>query len=308
MRLSLVGALGASVGLCALAACVPADEALRLGSVQFSFRVSERTQEGVDATETLDGWSIRFERTVLGFKTMTIGQIGVPDVCSYRGRGAESDIVFDPRLGAVQTFNGIQPVECPDVGIIFGPPGAETTLGAGVTSKDLVDLASGVPAHAIIEAVASREALGSREPETLRIVLRFDSTRTSTRFGGCRAAARGVRVLEGERDQVSVRLAAEHLFRDAIAPGSGLRVEPFALAGRNGDGDDVVTMAELDGLRLNRIPFGGDYQIPNGISTDTFGDYVRVLFRFAFMFRNEDGLCVGNEPGSEEGGQAPPEP
>ncbi|MDF2692251.1 MAG: hypothetical protein K0S65_634, partial [Labilithrix sp.] len=28
----------------------------------------------------------------------------------------------------------------------------------------------------------------------------------------------------------------------------------------------------------------------------------------AIMFRSEDGLCVGNEPGSEEGGQPAPEP
>lgn len=299
--------LGAALGLGALAACVPADEAVRLGSVQFTFKVSERTQEGIESSETLDGWSVRFERVVLGFKTMTIGQVGVADVCSYRGRGAESDVVFDPRFGVVQTFNGLKPVVCPDVGIIFGPPGPETTLGAGATSKDLIDLATGAPAHAIIEAAASREAEPPDPPQSLRISLRFDTARTSSRFGGCRAAARGVRILEGERDEVSVRLAAEHLFRDAISPGAGLRVEAFALADRVGDGDGIVTMAELDGLLLNRMPPVGDYALPNGVSTDTLGDYVRVLYRFSFMFRTADGLCVGNEPGSEANEPSPSE-
>ena len=115
--------LCAWLGLGALAACVPADEAVGLGSVQFTFKVSVQTQEGVTETETLDRWALRFDRVVLGFKTMTLGRIGDTDICSFRGRGARSDVVFDPRLGVVQTFNGIQPAECPDVGIIFGPPG-----------------------------------------------------------------------------------------------------------------------------------------------------------------------------------------
>jgi hypothetical protein len=297
--------LSLSVGLAAIAACVPADEALRLGSVQFTFEASERTLNGVFRSETVDGWALRFDRIQLGFKTMTIGKVGVPDTCSFRGRGVLSDVVFDPRAGIVQTFNGIEPIECPDVGIIFGPPGNETTPGAGSTSKDLVELATGEPAHAIVETIATEEDPFSSNPRTLRILLRFDSMRTSTRFGGCRAARRGVLVYEGQRDRASVRFAAEHLFRESISPDAVLRVDPFAQA--DADGDGIVTMDEIDSLRLSRIG-GGDYKLPNGSSVGSFGDYVRALFRFAIMFRNEDGVCVGNEPGSEEGGQPPPSP
>lgn len=302
MRRSLWCVLGAS----ALLGCVPADEAVGLGSVQFTWTVSARTRDGLEETEVYDGWALRFDRIVLGFKTMTIGQIGVADVCSYRGRGEAADVVFDPRAGLAQTFNGIQPVTCPDVGVIFGAPSDTTTLGQGVTSRDLVELASGAPAHAIVEATATRERdYLSRE---LRIVLRFDSLRTSTRFGGCRAAARGVRILEGQRDEVTVRFAAENVFRDAISTSARLRVNPFADADRAGDGDGVVTMAELDGMSLSDVAarYNNFYQLPDGTQNGTFGDFVRALYRFTVMFRTEDGICVGNEPGSEEGGQ--PEP
>ncbi len=298
--LVLLGLVAAALG-----ACVPADEAVGLGSVQFTFTVSTQTREGVDPTGTFDGWSVRFDRIVLGFKTMTVGEIGVADVCSYRGRGADADVIFDPRAGLVQTFNGIQPVTCPDVGIIFGPPDNATTPGNGVTSRELVELASGSPAHAIVEATAERERLigGSPNVTTLRILLRFDSLRTSTRFGGCREATRGVRILEGRRDEVSVRFAAEHLFRNAISPTAKLRVDPFAESDRDGNG--IVTMAELDDLPLPFVAgmFGDFYQLPDGTRNGSFADYIRALFRFTVMFRTEDGLCVGNEPGSEEGGQ-----
>ena len=304
MRRSLTSVFGAV----ALAACVPADEAVGLGSVQFDFSVSSRTLDGVTASETIDGWSIRFDRVVLGFKTMTIGQVGVSDVCSYRGRGADSDVVFDPRLGLVQTFNGIRPVQCPDVGVIFGPPSNATTLGKGVGSQDLIDLASGAPAHAIVEATVTNESLFQGPgPLSRRIMLRFDSERTSTRFGGCRAAMRGVRIVEGQRDEVPVRFAAEHLFRDAISPTANLRVLPFVTSDEDRDG--VVTMEELDARPLYEVlGYSEFYQLPNGTTAGSFGDFVRVLFRFAVMFRTEDGLCVGNEPGVDESVEPAPSP
>lgn len=296
------------LGALALVACVPADEALGLGGVQFTFAVSLRTREGVTAAETADGWSIRFDRVVLGFKTMTIGKVGETNVCSYRGRGETSDVVFDPRFGVVQSFNGIEPVECPDVGLIFGAPSNETTLGNGASSRDLVELASGVPAHGIVEATVRREqGLSSRpNPSTYRILLRFDSERTSTRFGGCRAAARGVRILEGRRDDVPVWFAAEHLFRDAISSTAKLRVQPFVRADAFGNDDHVVTMGELDQIPLSSVFDSEFYQLSDGTTAASFGDYVRELFRFTIMYRTEDGLCVGNEPGSEEGGQRAP--
>jgi hypothetical protein len=299
-RSSSSALLGAIALALAVPACVPSDEALGLGSVQFQFGVSDQTRDGVPELDTADypPWEIQFDRIVLGFKTMTIGKIGVSDICSYRGRGATSDVAFDPRAGLVQTFNGLRPVECPDVGVIFGGPSNTTTLGNGVTSKDLVDLASD-SAHAIIEANATSKDDFGGPPRSLRIQLRFEPHRTSTRFGGCRAQARGVRILEHERDEVSVRFAAEHLFRDSVLPAAALRVAPFLQADMQGDDDGIVTMDELDRLRLSSV-FVGDYRIPEAVFNPSFGDYLRYLFRFTIIFRNAYGQCLGNAPGVEE--------
>jgi hypothetical protein len=288
-----------------LAACVPADEAGSLGSVEFVVLATDSTRTGVERTD--DGWSIAFDRVVLGFKTMTIGHIGVADACSYRGRGASSDVIFDPRQGLVQSFNGITPTSCPDVGIIVGPPDADTTLGGGVGSREVIELANDVPAHAIVEATATYTPPqpGFGRAQQLKIRLRFDSTRTSTRFGGCQSVTstgtptRGVAVLGSERQYVAVRFGAERLFRDGISDGALTRVAPYAYADRNGD--QLVTMDELDAT-----PFGYlGIEAPNGIKVTTFGDWVRVLFRYAFTF-GDRGTCTGNAPGTEAGGQPAP--
>lgn len=297
-----------------LVACVPADEALGLGSVQFLFTASSRTTNGIypgefDASEGVR-YRLDFDRVVLGFRTMTVGKIGAPDTCSYRGRGAASDVVFrplGPSRGLVQTFNGISPVECPDVGAIFTVPGDTTVLDANATSEDLVELAQN-GLHALVDATAT--PADDDSPPT-KIQLRFNPVTTSTRFGGCREATggkdgRGTRILVGQRDQATVYFAAENLFRQALSGGSlPFRVRPFIRADERGNADGVVTMDEIDDLPLSSLP-GDFYQLPvsstsNNVagSYPSLGDFVRFLFRFTLLFRSENGLCTGNEPGSE---------
>lgn len=291
--------------LAGLSACVPADEALGLGSVQFTVTASNRTKAGIYPGESRDGYRVDFDRVVLGFRTMTVGKVGAPDTCSYRGRGAANDAVFrplGPSPGLVQTFNGLSPVECPDVGAIFGLPTNATVLDANATSADLVELAErGL--HAIIDATATP----SDGSGPLGIRLRFRPQTTSTRFGGCHEATRGTRILEGKRDQVTVYFAAENLFREAISSTVPFRIAPFAQADARGDADGVATMDEIDDLPLSAIPSGDFYQVPVSTTANnvagaypSLGDFVRFLFRFTLLYRTENGLCTGNEPGSQE--------
>lgn len=290
-------ALVAASGVCQ-AACVPADEALPLGSVAFVIQASDMTHEGTGEGDVLDEWELGFDRVLLGFKTMTVGRIDDPDACAFRGRGAASDVVFDPRAGLVQVFNGLSPVDCPDVGIVLGPPGDGTTLGDGATSDDVVELARDRPAHAIVEASASYVGREGERRNRVRVALRFASDRTATQFAGCRSASRGVGVLATERQHVSVRFAAEHLFREALSMTARIQVQPFADADALwGDDDGVVTMEDLDAVPLTAMAaYGSGYQLADGTRRGTFGDYVRTLFRFTFGFRDERGFCVGNEP------------
>jgi hypothetical protein len=283
----------ASVFVAALltAACIPADDTPDLGSVKFALG-----SHGVEFV-TADAYRVRFDRIELGFKTMTIGKEGAPDQCAYKGRGATSNAVFDPRIGITQTFNGLNPVNCPDVGVILGPPDGATTIAPGSTSADLVELATPPAAHAIVEATVTPEA--NPGAPAVRIKLRFDE-RSATRFAGCGARAdsptRGVQIESGQRALVSVRFAAENLLRSAIATDADLRVEPLLVADAFGDRDGTVTMADLDALPLAGLGAGPFYELSNGSRQGSLGTFVRELFSFTIQFRTDSDYCLGIPP------------
>jgi hypothetical protein len=285
---------------CLLAiACVPADEALPLGSAQFTItaRGSPRT---LADNVVVDRWSIHVDRFLLSFRTMTIVNLEIANQCAYRGRGAVTNVVFDGTVGSVvQAFNGIMPGACPDVGMRLGPPDDHTVPGDGATVDDIVAMLTGRPAHALLEATATHAA----DPEfphatTVKLSLRFDTDRTASAFGGCRDAIRGARIHPEGRDAKFVEVAAEAFFRDAISSSAALRFQPFLTADREGNADGLVTMDELDALPLGSAG-GTFYQLPNGSHAGSFGDYVRAQFRFAVKY-GSGGLCNGIEPGTEE--------
>jgi hypothetical protein len=301
-----------------VAACVPADEALGLGSVQFTFTASSHTKNDIYPGETQGpndggGYRVHFDRVILSFRTMTVGKLGAPDTCSYRGRGAVSDAVFRPlgaKTGLVQTFNGMSPVECPDVGVIFDAPTDTTVVDANATPQDLIELAQG-GLHAIIDVTATPTDELPSNPIAVptrptKIQLRFNPITTSTRFGGCREATRGTRIRQGNRDEATVYFAAENLFRGAISSTYPFRIRPFIQADERGNGDGVATMEEVDNMPLSAIPDNDLYQVPSSTSANnvqgrfpSLGDFVRFLFRFTLLYRTENGLCTGNEPGSD---------
>lgn len=279
-------------------ACVPADEALPLGSAQFT--VTGRGSPRVMSEEVfVDDWSVHVDRFVLSFHTMTIVNLTDSGQCAYRGRGAETNVVFDGTEGSVvQAFNGIKPGDCTDVGIRLGPPDDLTTVGEGATPSDLIALATGRPAHALFEATAThKRSFGAPlEHEVLRLSLRFDTERTASAFGGCRDAIRGVKIRPEARYAVFVAIAAEAFFRDAISQSAQLRVTPFAQADVQANSDGIVTMDELDAFPLDQAG-GPFYELPSGTKNASFGDYVRAQFMFAVKYGN-GGLCNGIEPGT----------
>lgn len=285
--------------LALVAACVPADEALPLGGAQFTItgRGSART---ISDDVFVDAWSLHVDRFVISFHTMTIVNLTDNEQCAYRGRGAKTDVVFDGTEGSVvQAFNGLKPGDCPDVGMRLGPPSDDSVPGEGATAADLVDLATGTPAHALLEATAVRKARPpfTLEDETMHVSLRFDSLRTASSFGGCRDAVRGARIRPEARYGVFVAIAAEAFFRDSISSSAQLRFTPFVEADRNGNDDGTVTMEDLDKLPLSAAG-GPFYVLPDGSRRGSFGDYVRAQFLFAVKYGN-GGICNGIVPGTE---------
>jgi len=289
----------------ALVACVPADEALPTGSVEFTIFARE-PETFFSAGAFVDrfvtsrrSWDVRIDRVLLSLKTMTIGSIENPDQCSYRGRGARSNVVFEPERGNVQTFNGIMPGPCPDVGIVLGPPDARTFLARGVTPADYAALVASPASHVIVAATAT-PASTDVEARAYRLFLRFDAERSSTTYGGCRVAQKGVVVQAEARAQETVAFSARALFRDAFTTFANLRFQPFADADDDGNADGIITMDELDAVRLAtvRATYSSGYVLPDGRLAGTFGDYVRSQLRFTFEY-GDGGLCTGNPPGVE---------
>ena len=301
MRRRLRSPLSMIVGCTCLlaAACVPADEALPLGSAEFTItgRGSPRTLLAADAL--VGQWSIHVDRFLLSFRTMTIVNLEIADQCAYRGRGAVTNIVFDGAVGSVvQAFNGIMPGDCPDVGMRLGSPDDHTVPGDGATVDDILGMLTGRPSHALFEATATHEAGPAfGKARTVKLSLRFDTARTSSAFGGCRDAIRGARIRPEGRDAKFVAVAAEAFFRDALSSGAELRFQPFLTADGEGNADGVVTMDELDALPLDSS--GSFYLLPNGNHAGSFGDYVRAQFMFAVKY-GDGGLCNGIAPGTED--------
>jgi hypothetical protein len=285
--------------LLSFAGCVPADEGLPLGSAQFTItgRGSPRDLTTIDE---IGAWKVHIDRFVISFKTMTIVNLLNTDQCAYRGRGAVSNVVFDGIVGSVvQSFNGIKPGACPDVGMRLGVPDDRSVLGEGAKLEDLVSLLSGVPSIALVEATATQEADPEleRPAQTMHLVLRFDAETTSTAFGGCSDAIRGAKIRPEARYALFVSLAAEAFFRDAVSPSASLRFQPFVDADQRGNDDKTITMEELDALPLASQFGSGFYELPNGTRSGSFGNYLRAQFQFSVLFGN-GGRCNGIEPGT----------
>jgi hypothetical protein len=284
--------LVASLGLAALsalaAACVPADHALPLGSVAFHMKASVVTTEGFTIPD-VEPWSVVVNRALFVLQTVTIGDSDDENRCSYRGRGVAKDVVFDALLGVTQTFNGLEPTTCPDVGFVFAPPGDGTVLGPGATGDDLLMLAAGEPAHAYFDMTVSRS------DATYRLVLRFATDETPSRFAACRRVTQsGVRVLPNARVDVPIAFSADALFREALGGSALLRFSPFVDA--DDDRDHVITERELDALPLADARLYSEfYAFEDGSTRGSFGDFVRLQLEYAFIYDGE-GVCHGNDP------------
>lgn len=279
--------------LLACGTCVPPDKALPLGGALFELRASVLTKQGVPGYVFVDGWALHVERALLSFKTVTIGRVDDESACAYRGRAEQRNVVFDALVGIDQSFNGLLPDSCTDVGAVFGPPDFETIPTAGATADDLFALARDPGAHTMVVAIATR---GEEPPvgDRYRVELRFETARTSSKLAGCRASTRGVKIEANRRDEVRIAFAVEAFFREAPSTSGSLRFAPFADADR--DSDHVITMAELDALPLAAArAYSDSYSLPSAAS---FGDFVRDQFKRAFSFR-QDGTCTGKDVNSD---------
>jgi len=290
-------------------ACVPTDEALPTGSAEFT--IYAKDDELYVPAEDTDisfrrRWNVRFDRIRMSFKTVTIGQVGVPEQCSYRGRGARSNVIFDLSRGIVQTFNGLGAGDCPDVGVVLGLPDLATTLGAGMTVDDIAAMLAPPASHVIVEGRAIPANPDDVSTQPYSFVFRFDTERSVTTFGGCRSQVfrRGVRIVPEQRQNERITFNPFPLL--FLKNGSRATFEHLAAADEDGNRDGIVTMDELDQMTLDRCrdvlgePRGSRNvcTLRENVATGTVGDLVRDHLRDVIRY-NDVGPCNGNPPGVE---------
>ena len=239
----------------AVAACVPADEALPLGSAEFTVtgRGSPRTL--LDDAST-GGRSTRplsplvqddDDREPDELRAVRVPRSWREDERRLRGHGGQRGAGLQ-RHQARRVSRRRDPAR---------PAGRSNRARRGRDSRDLLALASGRPAHALLEATAvRRRARGQVEEETLHVRLRFDTERSAASFGGCRDAIRGTRIRPGARMPSSSRSRPRPSF---AMPFRAMRLplrRRSSDADRFGDDDGTVTMDELDALPAGRSRAG----------------------------------------------------
>lgn len=287
-------------------ACVPTDEALPTGSAEFTiYAKDDELYVPADNMSSFGRrWNVRFDRIRMSFKTVTIGQVGVPEQCSYRGRGARSNVIFDLSRGNIQTFNGLGAGDCPDVGVVLGLPDLATTLGAGMTVDDIAAMLAPPASHVIVEGRATPVDPGDAATQPYSFVFRFDTERSTTTFGGCRSQVfrRGVRIVPEQRQNERITFNPFPLL--FLKNGSGATFEHLAAADDDGNRDGIVTMEELDAMTLERCrQVIGTFDRNNctlreNVREGTVGDLVRDHLRDVIRY-NDVGPCNGNPPGVE---------
>jgi hypothetical protein len=290
---------GASL-LGALDACVPADTRPVPGSLTVNVSPSPAVVNGV---VTVDGWTIGFERVLVG-----IGGVRLGDSClSYSE--ASYDRVLDMRSKDNQKLSITYAIGQCDFRFRIQPPSSDALLGEGVTQdqKDVMRTPGAdpyVPRGGIAFSVAGAATRGG---VTKRFELLF---RPRVRYQNCQLVPdSGLPPVDLPSESTlvyDIRIEAEAMLRDDVDAAAPLRFDPFAAADKDGDG--VVTLDELRQVPIATVRDGGAFEAGTYEFDDdagliragrplvitSFGDYVyEVLLPSIPRFRDTGGCTIG---------------
>lgn len=275
----------------AAGSCLPADDRPPPGSLLLTVSPSPAVHAG---TVTEDGWSVSFDRVVIG-----IGRASLGDGCvSYSE--ARYDRVLDVVQGAGQKLSILYGLGACDVRFGIAPPGSDALLGVGVT-EDIKTLMRTPGADAylpnsgitlILEGRASKSGIAKTFHWNFRQSYRYEDC--TVEVDGQPVA--GVDLTGNAEESYDIAIAPERLFLDDLALTAVLRFEPFAQADDTlGDGDGEVLPSELAKVQLDELrgtaPYGVADQDPASI-VKTLQDYVfLLLFPRVPRFR-DTGSCT----------------
>jgi hypothetical protein len=212
----------------------------------------------VDGFSTNDGWTIHFERLLVG-----LGNISLEgDACNdYANAGY--DRLFDftrpgtEKLGEVYGLGGC------DIQFRIRSPSTDTLLENGTTAADrefmrdfgnVGPLPMGVP---LPRTVAYLRGVATRSNETKRFDWKFAGRISLAHcIGGANTSETSfVQLKAGDDFRSKISFHGEGLFREGIDDNAALRFDPLAGADANGDGD--ITLEEIAKLPAPVVEMDG---------------------------------------------------
>jgi len=308
-------------------ACVPADTRPVPGSLFLTVGASDATRNGV---VTADGWTLSFERVLVG-----AGRTTLTSSCA-RYSESSYDRVLELSKRGPQKLSVLYAIGRCDLRFRVGQPSSEALLGEGTTEADRTSMRtrSGdrwVRRGGIVLDVTGAARRGAEEKAfrfVFRATMRFSgcSEEGASRFVGDEPDAGdddepdaspiwlldaatdgeppppegiGVRLVGGVDVVMPLTFEVEELFR--AGEGAPLRFDPFAEADLDQSG--TVTLEELAAVPITRVRDGGAFVSSTYTSvTDagggravvvaSLGDYLYIVALPRLLRYAERGACA----------------
>jgi hypothetical protein len=276
----LAAALALAAGLAA-GSCLPGDERPDPGVASAWLSAGQWLEQRAPFV-TDDGWSIVFERVLVASSGVSESYNLSPGFGGPLGDGCESYYdttmiaLYDVVVPGPKLIGRLAGLGACGFGVNWYAPPVSIApfdvLGPGVTADDANRVVTPVAGefngfgssdeHGAGDArpVLYLVGVASKEERAKSFALPFSSLLS---FGACGYDAFAVFLEEGKPLDVSVSVFPERIFFDNVAFDQARpRFDPFAAADDRGDGDGVVTRAELAARHLTEFAGeGGAYQV-----------------------------------------------
>jgi hypothetical protein len=241
-------------------------------------------ENGIEASEFADGWSVKFERFLVVLGNVTISDEARSSSLTMPGQKLFNHVT--PGVKTVTTFNQVAPQSWPNVSFEIPVASAATELDESATSEDLQFMRQGAYSAYV-------EAELTKENATKSIQWGFTKP---TLYNACTTSdgTRGIAVPSGGVETMELTIHGDHVFLDDLgSPEASLRFEALAAADTNNDG--AVTLDELTAVQLIDIaPGNGTYGTGVASDINDLGGFVRSLGRTLAHFRGEGSCSLTN--------------
>lgn len=299
LRLALGAALlaaGLALGPLLLS-CLPGDTRPTPGVLDFTVEPSEAVTAGL---LTDDGWSITFERLLIG-----IGGASINGEKCNNYTGGRYDRLIEATRPGQQKLAVVYGLGTCGLRFRVRTPSQSAVLGEGVSADDLAFMKAqgnddyvpigGTSVYA--EGTATREGVSKRFAWHFRLGYSFHDCGAD---GGPPPETRDpdagdsvtIEIHAGDVKAMPIRIRAEELFRDGLADDAGLRFGPMAEA--DFDADEEITFAEL-AARPSPVPIGDAGEGDAGdAGPPTLADFVYQLLLPRIVFLEGLGRCTAD--------------